>query len=156
VFFLGQVDTLLHGSGIRTAGASRDPLSARFPRPCDPDIFHSYLCSNLLQCDQHMPKRLHSRRFEEKFIPYAAEPCGHPSQMKSRSSLPPASSGLWLPPSLKRVTAFLIRMTPPPHAHFMTLKATPESPRSFFFFFYSIARFRPSGDSLFSFLLWLL
>jgi hypothetical protein len=46
-----------------------------------------------------------------------------------------STTGLvWLPPSLKRVTAFLIRMTPPAHAHFMTLKATPEGPRSVFFY----------------------
>jgi hypothetical protein len=51
--------------------------------------------------------------------------------MKSRSSLPPASTGSH--PPLKRVTAFLIRMTPPSHVHFMTLKAAPKGPRSVFF-----------------------
>jgi hypothetical protein len=48
----------------------------------------------VLQCDQHMvPQNMHSRRFEEKFIPYATKPCRHLSQLKSRSSLPPTSSG---------------------------------------------------------------
>lgn len=50
------------------------------------------------------------------------------SQMESTTGL------VWPPPSLKRVTAFLIRMTPPYHAHFMTLKATPESPRFVLFY----------------------
>lgn len=50
------------------------------------------------------------------------------SQMESTTGL------VWLSPSLKRVTAFLIRMIPPYHAHFMTLKATPESPRFVLFY----------------------
>lgn len=41
-----------------------------------------------------------------------------------------STAGLvWLPPSLKRVTAFLIRMNIPSRAYFMTLEATPEGLR---------------------------